>query len=260
MLASDLSAREVEVVDVHAATFERSRVEAEASAIVVVHGRHIPRVPTPSEVSAVRGRGGPVVVVRRDGAKLAVDDHPGRTTALALWGDYYQPGASETSGRAAGGGYANLLDILGGARTLRLSGDYVFVSYHAETDRGFVQDEVRPCLARAGLASWDFRMSERLENERVPLADDDLRHELELRVVPAGALLVVATPGWASRWTELEVALARTHGIPVVGVRPRGSAPCTSSVLTGVRVHTLAEGRIDAPTLTTSLQRALGRR
>jgi hypothetical protein len=177
-------------------------------------------------VRRVRAHGGAYIVARRNGTILGRDDCPGRTHALALWDDYYQP--VRTPAGKGDAGFANLLEILGGSRAvLDLPAGYVFISYHFGADGAFVHDRVRPVLSHAGLTSWAYRTS-----ERIP--DDDTRGRLDEIIRHASVLLVASTPKWWTSWCELEVRAARRHRVPVVAVQPAGTRRSRRAVLADV--------------------------
>ncbi len=245
-LMLELRARGVEVWDHADPPGGRAAIARQAGALLVVRSWFgSPSMPTEAEVAAV-GERGPYVVARRNWTKLSIDDHPGGSAVVTLWDDYYQPIRS-SAGRGTGG-FAHLLDLfLGHAPVLDLPPGYVFISYRQIADRAFVQGQLRPCLARAGVTSWDYRASERA-------ADLGIEKRLEELVRGASALLVVATSQWYSPWTNDELELARRHRVPVLGVRP----PAPRSILPvrlGGRTYVLRPGQQTAPLLVAALRK-----
>ncbi len=247
-LMVDLRARGVDIWDTHADSFDRTRIAIDAAGLLIVHSGHRPpRVPSEDEVEAVRRRGGRIVVVRRDDSKMSTDDYPFEKSAMALWGDHYQPDPS-ANGDVRHRGFANLLGVFGGA-TGPMPPGYVFISYRAAHDREFVQDHVRPVLALAGYPSWDYRMSERLFDEVVT---ERIRQRLE----SAAALLVVATEAWSSDWTAMELAAAIELNKPVLAVRPAHAATTIDALLDQVPVHVLCPGDMTGRSLISALRKA----
>lgn len=230
-LMVDLRARGVTIGDTQTGGFDRARVAPDSAGVLIVHSHsQLERGPSQVEVEAVRQRGVPVVVVRRDDTKMSMDDYPFEKAVMALWGDYYQPEPS-TKGDVRSRGFANLLDMFGGS-TGPMPPGYVFISYRADHDRQFVQDHVRPVLALAGYPSWDYRMSERI-------IDEVVTQRLRERLQSAAAVLVVATEAWSSDWTALELGTAVELNKPVLAVRPASTNPNSNAALDRMPVHVL---------------------
>jgi hypothetical protein len=202
----------------------RAAAVQKAAAVVVVHSWFRPG-PDPLDYARLPC---PLLVAQRNWTRLHSDDYPGRRAAFALWDDYYQPSRPGRGRRGPGrpeGGFLRLLQAVGlPARALDLPAGYAFLSYRVVRDGDFVRDEIRPLLAGVGVPSWDYRSSEHL-------SDSGVAGRLERLVRDAGCLVVVATSGWWSSWTELELRAARRHGVPVVAVRPDGARPCRRRAL-----------------------------
>jgi len=215
-------------------TDRRARAAAveQAAAVVVVHSWFRPG-PEPLDYAHLPC---PLLVAQRNWTRIHSDDYPGRRAAFALWEDYYQPRRPGRGRRGPGrpeGGFLHLLQAVGlSARALDLPGGYAFLSYRVLRDGDFVRDEIRPLLAGAGFPSWDYRSSEHL-------SDRGVAARLEGLVRDAGCLVVVATSGWWSSWTELELRAARRHGVPVVAVRPDGARACRRRALSSEPVVVL---------------------
>jgi hypothetical protein len=248
-LMLDLRARGVEVWDYADPPGGRAAIAAEGGALLVVrsHRDGLTR-PTAAEVSAVAGRNGPYVMVVLNSTKVAINDHPPLAQRVNLLEDdpiFYQP---TRSAKGAGeGGFAHLLNIfLGPSPTLDLPDGHVFISY-CQADEEFVKTRLRPCLAREGYPSWDYRWSERV-------LDRDPARRLDELVTGASALVVVATAAWHVKWTDFELAVARWHGRPVVAVRPAAARPSSSVVLGTIPVQILDGGQRTAPGVAAALR------
>ena len=164
-------------------------------------------------INGFRRDGGGVVVARADFSRMPDELRGLGLPTLTLAAERMYPPAS--SDDRHGGGYLEIASIF--APDLPASPDparpVIFISYAWEEAR-FVDADLVPALARAHIACFDYRYTERL---RV----DMLSAELERWVRACRAIVVVHTEGWeASEWCRHELEAARSTGVPVVVVRP----------------------------------------
>ena len=210
----------------------RATALTSAAAVIVVHSWFRPG-PDPLDYQRLPC---PLLVAQRNSTRLHSDDYPGRRAAFALWDDYYQPRRPRRGRRGPGkpeGGFLRLLEAIGlGPAALDLPPKYAFLSYRAARDGTFVRQELRPVLAGADYPTWDYRSSERLPDRRVA-------ERLTSLVRDAGCLMVVATSGWWSPWTALELRAALRNDVPVLAVRPDDARPSRRAALRGVPIVVL---------------------
>ncbi len=258
-LMADVVAHGVPVLD--ATRSDRAAAVAEARAMLIVHswfgGSHGVGLPSEDEIAHVKANGGRVIVARRNWTKVHRDDYPGRDVVVALWDGYYQP-APHRAGRVPDSGWATLLGQFGGRRANHdVPSNYVFISYRRKVNGAFVREQLRGALALGGFASWDYCASENMDEPDPCEVSPATKARLVSLVTNASALVVVATSGWWSPWTALELATARAvPGKPIVLVRPTESRPSRRAVLNGMSVEALAPGQMTAPRTTAALAAA----
>lgn len=218
---------------------DRSEIARRAGALPVVRSwLGAPALPTEAEVSAVSGRGDTHVTVRRNWTKVSRDDLPPGSGA-SLWGDYYQ--AQRSPGGRGSGGLANLLELfLGRPAMLDLPPGYLFISYRQFADREFVQDRLRPCLAREGFTAWDYRSSERAADRGS--RNDSCSSSRERR----------RCWSWRPRSDTRHgpVSSARRQGgsgSRFLGVRPPTARSVPPVILGGGRTHVIRPGQTPLP-------------
>lgn len=249
-LMADLAAHGVRVRD--ATRSDRPAAVAEAQAMLIVHswfgGSRAVGLPSEAEIAHVKASDGRVIVARRNWTKVHRDDYPGRDVVLALWDGYYQP-ASHRAGRVSDSGCASLLGQFGVRRANNdVPSNYVFISYRRTVNGAFVREQLRGALALGGFASWDYCASENMDEPDPSEVSPATKARLVSLVTNASALVVVATSGWWSSWTALELATAQgVPGKPIVLVRPTASRPSRRAVLNGMSVEVMAPGQMTAP-------------
>jgi hypothetical protein len=197
------------------------------------------------------------LVVRRNATKLHRDEGFGGWAHMALWNDYYQP--ERSLGGKGAGGIANVLEFFLGKRVnLDLPNGYVFVSYHHKADGEFVREWLRPALAKAGMTSWDYRMSERIPDPTsAAVPDPAIVARLHKLIQSASALIVVATESWSSPYSQFELSTARELGIPIFGVRRHDTAPSQDPTLGDLPIRIVHTSRPVSTQLISDLNRAV---
>jgi len=258
-LMADVAAHGVPIID--ATRSDRPAAVAQARAMLIVHswfgGSNGGGLPTEKEIAHVKSNGGRVVVARRNWTKIHSEDYPGRDVVFALWDGYYQP-APHPAGRAPDSGWAGLLGQFGIRRAKNdVPSNYVFISYRRKVNGAFVREQLRGALALGGFASWDYCATENMDEPDPNEVSPSTKARLVSLVTNASALVVVATSGWWSPWTALELATARAMpGKPIVLVRPAESRPSRRALLNGVSVEVLRPGQLTAPRTTAALAAA----
>lgn len=256
-LMADLAAHGVPVVD--ATRTDRPAAVAGARGMLIVHswlgGPY--GLPTDDEIARVKANGGRVVVARRNWTKIRRGDYPGRDAVIPLWEGYYQP-APHPAGRAPDSGWAGLLGQFGVRRASdEVPSNYVFISYRRKVNGTFVREQLRGALALAGFASWDYCATEHMDEPDPDQVSAATTARLVSLVTAAAALVVVATSGWWSPWTALELATAQAApDKPILLVRPAESRPSRRAGLGGASIEAVPVGQLTAPRTTAALSAA----